>query len=152
MPIIDLPPYGDVALFYNRDAETHVVHTWDPCPTNIHSDKFIYWVSKDNKVVEKGCWIPGKKIDDLKRGLPFTEDGITKFRFPDFWKYLQRSKSWEWKKPRTIILLKTLFDAEEDTIKIDKKSFRTMKMPTIKLDKPNIRTTKMKEPAFKWKG
>jgi hypothetical protein len=92
---------------------------------------------------------PGKKIDDLKRGLPFTEDGITKFRFPDFWKYLQRSKSWEWKKPRTIILLKTLFDAEEDTIKIDKKSFRTMKMPTIKLDKPNIRTTKMKEPAFK---
>jgi hypothetical protein len=46
-------------------------------------------------------------------------------------------------------LLKTLFDAEEDTIKIDKKSFRTMKMPTIKLDKPNIRTTKMKEPAFK---
>ncbi len=65
MPIIDLPPYGDVALFYNRDAETHVVHTWDPCPTNIHSDKFIYWVSKDNKVVEKGCWIPGKKIDEL---------------------------------------------------------------------------------------
>jgi len=92
---------------------------------------------------------PGKKLDDLKRGLPFTEDGVTRFRFQDLWKYLQRSKSWEWKKPRTIILLKTLFEAEEDIIKIDKKSLRAMKMPTIKLDKPNLRSTKMKEPAFK---
>jgi hypothetical protein len=92
---------------------------------------------------------PGKKIEDLKRGLPFTEDEITRFRFPDFWKYLQRSKSWTLLKPKTIRLLKTLFDAEEETVKIDKKSFRTMKMPAIKLDKPNVRITKMKDPAFK---
>ena len=65
MPIIDLPPNGDVAFFYNRDTETQVVHTWNPCPTRMHSDKFIYWVSKNDKIVEKGCWIPGKKIDEL---------------------------------------------------------------------------------------
>ena len=65
MPIIDLPPNGDVAFFYSRDTETQVIHTWDPCPKNMHSDKFIYWVSKNDKIVEKGCWIPGKNINEL---------------------------------------------------------------------------------------
>ena len=92
---------------------------------------------------------PGKKIDDLKRGLPFTEDGITYFKFKDFWKYIQRSKSWTIQKQRTTKLLDDLFSAKESTIKIDKESVRAMKMETIKLDKPNTREDKMKEPAFK---
>ena len=92
---------------------------------------------------------PGKKIDDLKRGLPFTEDGSTHFKFTDFWKYLQRSKSWTLQKQRTLRLLDDLFGAKEEIVKIDKKSFRAMKMETIKLEKPNTRTSKMKEPAFK---
>jgi hypothetical protein len=92
---------------------------------------------------------PGKKIDDLKRGLPFTEDGITYFKFKDFWKYIQRSKSWTIQKQRTTKLLDDLFSAKESTIKIDKESVRAMKMETIKLDKPNLRENKMKEPAFK---
>jgi hypothetical protein len=92
---------------------------------------------------------PGKKIDDLKRGLPFTEDGITYFKFKDFWKYIQRSKSWTIQKQRTTKLLDDLFSAKESTIKIDKESVRAMKMETIKLDKPNAREDKMKEPAFK---
>jgi hypothetical protein len=92
---------------------------------------------------------PGKKIDDLKRGLPFTEDGITYFKFKDFWKYIQRSKSWTIQKQRTTKLLDDLFSAKESTIKIDKESVRAMKMETLKLDKPNVRENKMKEPAFK---
>jgi hypothetical protein len=92
---------------------------------------------------------PGKKIDDLKRGLPFTEDGITYFKFKDFWKYIQRSKSWTIQKQRTTKLLDDLFSAKESTIKIDKESVRAMKMETIKLDRPNVREDKMKEPAFK---
>ena len=92
---------------------------------------------------------PGKKIDDLKRGLPFTEGEITHFKFADFWKYLQRSKSWSLPKQRTLKLIDELFEAKEEVIKIDKKSYRAIKMPTIKLDKPNIRSNKMKEPAFK---
>jgi hypothetical protein len=92
---------------------------------------------------------PGKKIDDLKRGLPFTEGETTHFKFIDFWKYLQRSKSWSMQKQRTLKLLDDLFDAKEEVIKIDKKSYRAIKMPTIKLDKPNTRKTKMKDPAFK---
>lgn len=92
---------------------------------------------------------PGKKIDDLKRGLPFTENDVTHFKFTDLWKYLQRSKSWSLPKQRTLKLIDELFEAKEEMIKIDKKSVRAIKMPTIKLDKPNIRTNKMKEPAFK---
>ena len=92
---------------------------------------------------------PGKKLDDLKRGLPFTEDSITHFRFQDFWKYLQRSKSWTLQKQRTLKLLDDLFSAKEHTIKVDKKSLRAMRMETIKVDKPNVRKTKMKDPAFK---
>jgi len=94
----------------------------------------------------------GKKLEDIKRGLPFTEDGTTYFKFLDFWKYLDRSKAWNLQKQRTLRLLKTLFDAEEETIKIDKKSCRAIVLPTEKLEKPNkpeIRTTKMKDPAFK---
>ena len=64
MPLIDLPPNGEVAFFYNRDTEAQVVHTWTACPKK-HSDKFIYWVSKNDKIVEKGCWIPGEKIDEF---------------------------------------------------------------------------------------
>lgn len=92
---------------------------------------------------------PGKKLDDLRRGLPFTEDSITHFRFQDFWKYLQRSKSWTLQKQRTLKLLDDLFSAKEHTIKVDKKSLRAMRMETIKVDKPNVRKTKMKDPAFK---
>jgi len=91
---------------------------------------------------------PGKKITDIMRGLPFTEDNITYFKFSDFWKYLQRSKSWTLQKQRTLRLLSELFGAKEDKVFIEKKQIRAMKMETIKLDKPNVRQTKMKESSL----
>ena len=91
---------------------------------------------------------PGKKLTDIMRGLPFTEDNITYFKFSDFWKYLQRSKSWTLQKQRTLRLLSELFGAKEDRVFIEKKVIRTMKMETIKLDKPNVRQTKMKESSL----
>jgi hypothetical protein len=91
---------------------------------------------------------PGKKLTDIMRGLPFTEDNITYFKFSDFWKYLQRSKSWTLQKQKTLRLLSELFGAKEDRVFIEKKVIRTMKMETIKLDKPNVRQTKMKESSL----
>jgi hypothetical protein len=91
---------------------------------------------------------PGKKITDIMRGLPFTEEGFTYFKFSDLWKYLQRSKSWILQKQRTLRLLSELFGAKEDKVFIEKKQIRAMKMETIKLDKPNIRQTKMKESSL----
>jgi hypothetical protein len=94
---------------------------------------------------------PGKKIEDIKRGLPFTEDEFTYFKFKDLWKYLQRSKAWpdkNYPKQKTLRMLDTLFSAIETNIKIDGTSSRVMKMETVKLEKPNVRITKMKEAPF----
>ncbi len=95
--------------------------------------------------------IPGKDWKDVLRGLSYTEDGVSYFKFKDFWKYVVRTKIWDTKKyqkQKTARMLETLFDAEEITGKIEGKSTRYMSLPTVKLDKPNTRKDKMKEPPF----
>ena len=37
---------------------------------------------------------PGKEMKDIKRGLPYSDEKESFFKFKDFWRYLQRSKSW----------------------------------------------------------
>lgn len=94
---------------------------------------------------------PGKKMEDIRRGLAFTEDGISYFKFKDFWKYLLRGKTWPDKtypKQKTNRLLEQLFSAKEVEGKIDKVQTRYIQMETIKLSKPNVRTTKLKEAPF----
>jgi hypothetical protein len=94
----------------------------------------------------------GKEIEDVLRGLPFSnESGKTFFKFKDFWKYLQRTKSWpdkHYPKQKTLRLLEQIFEAKEEIKEINKSTQRVLKMPTIKLEKPNIRQTKLKKAAF----
>ena len=95
--------------------------------------------------------IPGKEWKDILRGLSYTEEGVSYFKFKDFWKYIIRTKIWDTKKypkQKTARMLETLFDAEEIPGKIANKSVRYMALPTVKLEKPNIRKTKMKEAPF----
>jgi len=95
--------------------------------------------------------IPGKEWKDILRGLSYTEEGVSYFKFKDFWKYIIRTKIWDTKKypkQKTARMLETLFDAEEIPGKIANKSVRYMALPTLKLEKPNIRKTKMKEAPF----
>ena len=95
--------------------------------------------------------IPGKDWKDVLRGLSYTEEGVSYFKFKDFWKYIVRTKIWDTKKyqkQKTARMLETLFDAEEITGKIDGKSARYMSLPTVKLDKPNTRKDKMKDPPY----
>jgi hypothetical protein len=95
--------------------------------------------------------IPGKDWKDILRGLSYTEDGISYFKFKDFWKYIVRTKIWDTKKypkQKTARMLETLFDAEEIPGKINNKSVRYMALPTLKLEKPNTRKDKMKEAPF----
>ena len=96
---------------------------------------------------------PGKDMQDVLRGISFTDsEGNTFFKFPSFWRYLLRTKSWAEKtypKQKTIRLMEALFNCTEVFPKIgkDKKSVRLMSMKTIKLDKPNLRINKIdKEP------
>ena len=95
--------------------------------------------------------IPGKDWKDILRGLAYTEDGVSYFKFKDFWKYILRTKVWDTKKyqkQRTARMMQVMFDAAEVTGKIDNKSVRYFTLPTIKLDKPNTRKDKMKEAPF----
>ena len=94
---------------------------------------------------------PGKEMDDVLRGIAYTDgEGTAYFKFPRFWKYLLRTKSWAEKtypKGKTIRLMETLFGVEEITKKLAGKNNRVMAMKTIKLDKPNLRINeRQKEP------
>ena len=94
---------------------------------------------------------PGKEMKDIKRGLPYSDEKESFFKFKDFWRYLQRSKSWPDKtypKQKTLRLLESLFDAKENTKSIEGKNTRIIEMKTIKLDKPNLRKTNMKDVPF----
>ena len=95
--------------------------------------------------------IPGKDWKDILRGLSYTEEGVSYFKFKDFWKYLVRTKLWpdkQYSKQKTARMLETLFNAEEIPGKINNKSVRYMALKTINLDRPHVRKEKMKEPPF----
>ena len=103
------------------------------------------------KIFEKKVKPHGKEWKDILRGLSYTEEGVSYFKFKDFWKYIIRTKIWDTKKypkQKTARMLETLFDAEEIPGKINNKSVRYMSLPTLKLDKPNTRKDKMKEAPF----
>ena len=95
--------------------------------------------------------IPGKDWKDILRGLAYTEEGITYFKFKDFWKYILRTKLWDTKKytkSKTARMLETLFGAEEIPGKINNKSVRYIAVKQQDVNKPIVRKTKMKEPPF----
>ena len=91
----------------------------------------------------------GKVMDDVKRGIPFTENGHSYFKYQSFNNFLKRSKSWEIPKAKTQRMLTEIFKAKEEVLKLDKKSMRIWKIETINVDKPIITENTMKEPAFK---
>ena len=95
--------------------------------------------------------IPGKDWKDILRGLSYTEEGVSYFKFKDFWKYVVRTKLWDTKKypkSKTARMLETLFGAEEVPGKINNKSVRYISVKQQDVNKPIVRKTKMKEPPF----
>ena len=95
--------------------------------------------------------IPGKDWADILRGLSFTEDEVSYFKYKDFWKYILRTKLWDTKKytkAKTARMLETLFGAEEIPGKINNKSVRYLAIKQQEVNKPIVRKTKMKEPPF----
>ena len=91
----------------------------------------------------------GKKIEDVLKRKPFTENGVSFFKFKDFWGYLIRSKSWPEKtypKNKTIRLLQDLFKAKVDVKKINDKSHKLWMVEKIEIEKYTPTRTK-KEPA-----
>ena len=91
----------------------------------------------------------GKTMEDVKRGIPYTENGYSYFKYQSFNNFLKRSKSWDLPKAKTQRMLEKEIKAVEEVLKLDKKSMRIWKVETINVDKPVITENTMKEPAFK---
>ena len=95
--------------------------------------------------------IPGKDWKDILRGLAYTEDGVSNFKFKDFWKYLLRTKSWpekQYPRNKTARMLENQFNAVEIAGKINNKTVRYYVVKQQEVNKPIVRKDKMKEPPF----
>jgi len=80
----------------------------------------------------------GKSIEDILKRKPFTEKGISHFKFKDFWGFLIRSKTWPDKtytKNKTIRLLEDLFSGKEKVVKINDKSVKVWTVEKIDVEK-----------------
>ena len=91
----------------------------------------------------------GKSMEDVKRGIPFTENGYSYFKYQSFDKYLNRTKSWNLPKAKTQKMLEDVFKAKEDFPKLEEKTMRVWKVETVNVEKPIITDNKLKEPSFK---
>ena len=141
-PMMPVPKHAWRKLLIKLFAKIEVI----PAPASSKVDVQLREILADyiNKT-------PGREMEDVLRGIAYTdEEGISYFKFPRFWKYLLKTKSWAEKtypKGKTIRLMETLFGVEEKTKKVSGKNNRVMVMKTIKLDRPNPRINeKKKEP------
>jgi len=94
---------------------------------------------------------PGKDWKDMLRGLSYTEDGVTYFKFKDLWKYMLRTKQWpdkQYTKQKTSRMVLTMFNGKEISGKINNKSTRYMCVTQQEMNKPIVRKDAMKEPPF----
>ena len=90
----------------------------------------------------------GKKKEDIKRGIPFTENGLTYFKYNSFWSFLLRSKSWNIGKNTTMRMLETLFGAKEEISNLEGKNTRHLIIKQLEIDKPIVRKDKIKDVPF----
>ena len=80
----------------------------------------------------------GKDWDSILKRKPYTEQGVSYFKFKDFWLYLIRTKSWSEKtypKNKTIRLLEDLFKARQEVKKITEKSVKVWAVEKISVEK-----------------
>ena len=95
----------------------------------------------------------GKSLEDVLKRKPYTENGISYFKFKDFWGYIIKQKSWSEKtypKNKTIRLLEHLFNAKQDVKKVmvndQEKSVKLWTVEKIEVEKYVPRKLE-KEPA-----
>ena len=65
MSLINLPDTGDIAFFQELEPKSQIVYTWTECPKPTYTGKYIFWITKDDKIVQKGCWAYGEEPGTL---------------------------------------------------------------------------------------
>lgn len=94
---------------------------------------------------------PGKTFEDILKTKAYTEEGITYFKYKDFWKSLVKGKTWPEKtypKLKTIRLLQELFKAKQDTKTINNKNVKVWMIENIELEKVLVRKNKKKKVPY----
>ena len=96
-----------------------------------------------------------KDLDSVLKSKPYTEGGISYFKFKDFWAYVIKQKTWSEKKypkNKTIRLLEQLFGAKTDVVKItmgkDEKSVKVWTVEKIEVEKYIPRRIEKQPAAF----
>jgi len=93
--------------------------------------------------------VNGKSKEDVKKGLPFTENGISYFKYTSFWDFLVKKKSWNIKYEATLRMLQKLFKAVEKSSVLDGKNTRYLIIERVEIDKPIARKKDIKDAPFK---
>ena len=90
----------------------------------------------------------GKQKTDINRGVSWTDEGKSYFKFKDFWNYLQRTRSWGMERNKTSHKIQELFDAKETVLKISGKSVKVMSMNAFSAHKDNDEPPPIERPPF----
>ena len=94
----------------------------------------------------------GNKLEDICNGSAFSEDGVSYFKFKDFWKFLKNTNEWNLKRTKTVLLLKKKFSASEDKV-FPKVGDKTIDVRVFRMPEPVEKVVDKKAPEIekaKW--
>ena len=86
----------------------------------------------------------GRQKSDILRGVPYTADGETMFRWKDLKKFLERQK-WSFDIRKTGAMIEDIFNTTEKTLNIDGKRVRVWVMKAMEKQNTSFEKPKYKE-------
>ena len=91
----------------------------------------------------------GKQKTDINRGVSWTDEGRTYFKFKDFWKYLQNTRTWDMERNKTLTKIGEYFDANiKDQISIASKDVKVVSLKAFSTSKEKDEPPKLERPPF----
>lgn len=97
--------------------------------------------------------VRGKDINDIQRGVAYSDDIYSYFKMKDFWRHLLKNKWPDKRYPKHVVVqkLQTLLSITEDYPKINGKTVRCFKMLKIMSVEPEKAKYESQEPSWKRK-
>ena len=91
----------------------------------------------------------GKQKTDINRGVSWTDEGRAYFKFKDFWKYLQNTRSWIMERNKTLHKIEELFNAKiDDSLSIAGKAVKVVSIKAFTTSKEKDEPPAIERPPF----
>ena len=91
----------------------------------------------------------GKQKTDINRGVSWTDEGKSYFKFKDFWKYLQNTRSWTMERNKTLHKIEELFNAKiDDSLSIAGKTAKVVSIDAFTAEKGKDEPPPIERPPF----